>query len=79
MANKLTPNQILRLFPDLQAHTVVELQEIGASADDLEVALQLLNASDEPLVEAGRREDPTVHRVLSVLSQADIDPFGDQD
>jgi hypothetical protein len=78
MENTITSREILRLFPDLQAHTVVELQATGASADDLEVALQLLNASDEPLVEAGRREDPTVHRVLSVLSQADIDPFGDQ-
>jgi hypothetical protein len=79
MDKRASHKDILRLFPGLQAHTVLEVQEIGASADDLEVALQLLNASDEPLVEAGRREDPTVHRVLSILSQDDIDPFGDED
>lgn len=67
-----THDDILRLFPGIQDHTIVEILATKPSLSEVEAACLLLANQDNGLIEAKRKHGDRISRVLSVLSQAEI-------
>ena len=72
--NIATHDDIVRLFPGIQDHTVVELLAVEATVDQLEAASSMLADQDEGLIDAKREMGSQLSRVLSILTQAEIMP-----
>lgn len=77
--NDATHKDILRLFPDLQDHAVVEILSLKASPDDLEAAFALLNHDDTGLSELKTRDGGKIHQLIDILVQADLPAVADRD
>lgn len=74
----VTHDDVVRVFPGIQDHTVVELLEIGVTVDQLETARLLLADQDEGLIDREHREGGQLSRVLEILSRAEILPQDDR-
>lgn len=77
--NSVTRDDILRLFPGIQDHTVVELLATKATHSEFEAALLLLTNQDEGLTDAKREASSQLSRLLDILSNAEIMPREDRD
>ena len=63
---------IVRLFPGIQDHSIVELLAMQATLDELEAALQLLQDNDAGLIEIKRQKGDRVNLVCGVLEHAEL-------
>jgi hypothetical protein len=74
-----THDDILRLFPGIQDHTVVEILATKATLGDLEAASLLLANQDNGLIDAKRGASGQLSRVLDILANAEITSVEDRD
>lgn len=68
----VTHNEINRLLPGIQDHTVLEIAKTGATVDELEAAVQLLQDDDESLIEVKRQVGSRLNRLLEILEKSEI-------
>jgi hypothetical protein len=75
--NAATRQDITRLFPGIQDHTVVEILGTHPTLGDIEAAASLLQDADEGLIGVKQRHGDCINRVLDILSAADyrLDAF----
>lgn len=66
--NAATRQDITRLFPGIQDHTVVEILDAGATLGEIEAALALLLDADEGLIGVKQRHGDRINRVLDILA-----------
>jgi len=66
-----TRQDITRLFPGIQDHTVVEILGAQPSLGDIEAAAALMQDADEGLIGVKQRHGDGINRVLDILSAAD--------
>lgn len=66
--NAATHQDIVRLFPGIQDHTVVEILDTNATLGDIEAALALLQDADEGLIGVKQRHGDRINRVLNILA-----------
>lgn len=69
-----THQDITRLFPGIQDHTVVEILDTKATLGDVEAALALLQDADEGLIGVKQRHGDRINRVLDILAASDYRP-----
>jgi len=67
-----THDDIIRLFPGMQDHTVLEIQATEATAEDLEAALLLLQNDDEGLMDIKREKGSRLNLLLQILANSEI-------
>ncbi len=67
--NSATHDDVIRLFPDTQGHSVVEILDLGPSLDELEAAVLLLGNQDEGLVDASIPTPTVISRIVDILSR----------
>jgi hypothetical protein len=69
-----THQDIVRLFPGIQDHTVVEILDTKATRGDIEAAVALLQDADEGLIGVKQRHGDRINRVLDILAASDLRP-----
>ena len=74
-----THDDIVRMFPGIEDHTVLEILTMKATVDELDAALMQLTSDDKELIEISQREGGQIHRLLNILNQAEIRPQDDRD
>lgn len=74
-----THDDIVRLFPGMQDHTVVEIMAMEATVDELDAASLLLQDADEGLIGAKQRHGDRLSRLLAILANSEIRPRDDRD
>ena len=67
-----TRQDIVRLFPGIQDHTVIEILDTQATLGDIEAAVALLQDADEGLIGVGQRHGDRINRVLDILAASDL-------
>ncbi len=67
-----TRKDIVRLFPGIQDHTVIEILDTRATLGDIEAAVALLQDADEGLIGARQRHGDRINRVLDILAASDL-------
>jgi hypothetical protein len=67
-----TRQDIVRLFPGIQDHTVIEILETQATLGDIEAAVALLQDADEGLIGARQRHGDRINRVLDILAASGL-------
>lgn len=67
-----TRQDIVRLFPGIQDHTVIEILDTQATLGDLEAAVALLQDADEGLIGVRQRHGDRLNRVLDILAASDL-------
>ena len=72
-----THDDIVRLFPGIQDHTVVEILALKTTVDELEAASLLLVNQDEGLIEVKQKAGDRLARVLGILENSEIAPRED--
>lgn len=65
-------DDIVRLLPGIQDHSIVELLAMQATLDELEAALQLLQDNDAGLIEIKRQKGDRVNLVCGILEHSDV-------
>jgi hypothetical protein len=69
---KASRKDIVRLFPGIQDHAVLEITAIEATVDELEAALQLLQDNDAGLIELKREKGDRLNLLCGILAHAEI-------
>jgi hypothetical protein len=69
-----THQDIVRLFPGIQDHTVVEILHTKATLSDIEAAVALFQDADEGLIGVKQRHGDRINRVLDILAASDLRP-----
>lgn len=69
-----THDDIIRLFPDMQDHTVLAILEMAATVAELEAALQLLQDDDEGLIGIKQRKGGRLNLLLGILQKSEMQP-----
>ena len=69
-----TRQDIVRLFPGIQDHTVIEILDTQATLGDIEAAVALLQDADEGLIGVKQRHGDRINRVLDILAASDFRP-----
>jgi hypothetical protein len=69
-----THQDIVRLFPGIQDHTVVEILDAKATLGDIEAAVALFQNADEGLIGVKQRRGDRINRVLDILAASDFRP-----
>ena len=72
--NAATHQDIVRLFPGIEDHTVVEILGIQPTLGDIEAAVALLQDADEGLIGVKQRHGDRINRVLDILAASDYRP-----
>ena len=72
--NAATRQDITRLFPGVQDHTVVEILGAQPTLGDIEAAAALLQDADEGLIGVKQRHGDRINRVLDILAASDYRP-----
>ena len=67
-----THDDIARLFPGIQDHTVLEILATEATVSDLEAALLLLQDNDEGLVDVKEHKGSLLNRLLGILANSEV-------
>jgi len=65
-------DDIVRLIPGIQDHTVLEILATEAAAEDLEATLLLLQNDDEGLVNIKRRKGGRLNLLLEILANSEL-------
>lgn len=74
-----THSEIVRLFPGIQDHTVVEILDTHATLAEVEAAMALLQDADEGLIGARQRHGDRINRVVDILAASDCRPEDPED
>ena len=74
-----THDDIARLFPGIQDHTVLEILATEATVDELEAALLLLEDNDEGLIDIRQQKGSLLNHLLAILAKSEIRPRDDVD
>lgn len=69
-----TQQDIVRLFPGIQDHTVVEILGTNATLGDIEAAVALYQDADEGLIGIKQRHGDRINRVLDILAASGYRP-----
>ncbi len=69
-----THDDIIRLFPDMQDHTVLAILGMEATIDELEAALQLLQDDDEGLIGIKQQKGGRLNLLLGILQKSELQP-----
>ncbi len=69
-----THEDIVRLFPDMQDHTALEILRMEATVDELEAALQLLQDDDEGLIGIKQQKGSRLNLLLRILQKSEMQP-----
>ena len=72
--NAATHQDIVRLFPGIEDHTVVEILGTHSTLGDIEAAVALLQDADEGLIGVKQRHGDRINRVLDILAASDYRP-----
>ena len=75
----VTHDEIVRLCPGIEDHTALEILDTKATVSELEAALQLLQDSDEGLIDIKQREGDQINRLLAIFGRSEIRPPDDGD
>ncbi len=67
-----TQNDIVRLLPGIQDHTVLEILAMEATVAELEALVQLLQDDDEGLIEVKRQAGSRLNLLLGILANSEI-------
>jgi hypothetical protein len=67
-----THDDIVRLFPGIQDHTVLDIQAMDATTGDLEAALLLLQGDDEGLIDVKRRKADRLNLLIGILENSEV-------
>ena len=67
-----THDDVVRMFPGMQDHTVLEILATAATGSELEAALLLLQDSDEGLIGIKQQKSPLLNRLLGILAKSEI-------
>ena len=67
-----THDDVCRLFPGIQDHTIVDVLATQPSIAELEAALQMLQEDDESLIETKQREGGRLNCLIAILANAEI-------
>lgn len=78
MANA-THDDIVRLFPGMQDHTVLEILAMHATVNELDAASLLLQDADEGLIGVKQRHGDRLSRLLAILAKSEIRTRDDRD
>jgi len=70
----VTHDDVVRIVPGIQDHTIVEILDLQPGVRDLEAAVQLLQNSDEGLIAARRRHGDRINRLVAILRQSEVRP-----
>jgi hypothetical protein len=70
----VTHQDIVRLFPGIQDHIVLEILDTKATLGDIEAAVALLQDADEGLIGVKQRHGDSINRVLDILAASDLRP-----
>jgi hypothetical protein len=74
-----THDDVSRLFPGIQDHTVLEILATEATVSDLEAALLLLEDNDEGLIDAKQQKGSLLNHLLAIIAKSEIRPRDDVD
>ena len=74
-----THDDIVRLFPGMQDHTVLEIIDAKATVAELEAASLMLADADEGLIGVKQRHGDRLSRLLGILAESEIRPRDDRD
>jgi len=72
--NAATHQDIVRLLPGIEDHTVVEILGAHPTLGDIEAAVALLQDADEGLIGVKQRHGDRINRVLDILAASDFRP-----
>ncbi len=75
----VTHDEIVRLCPGIEDHTALEILDTKATVSELEAALQLLQDSDEGLIDIKQREGDQINRLLDIFGRSEMRPPDDGD
>lgn len=67
-----THDDIVRLFPGMQDHTVLEMLATEATVDELEAALLLLQGDDEGLISIKQQQGSRLNLLREILANSEI-------
>ncbi len=67
-----THNDIVRLLPGIQDHTVLEILAMEATVAELEAVVQLLQDDDEGLIAVKRQVGSRLNLLLGILANSEI-------
>lgn len=67
-----THDDIVRLFPGIQDHTVLDIHAMDATTGDLEAALLLLQGDDEGLIDVKRRKADRLNLLIGILENSEV-------
>ena len=69
-----THQDIVRLFPGIQDHTVVELLDTKSTLGDNEAAVAVVQDADEGLIGVKQSHGDRINRVMDILDASDLRP-----
>ena len=72
--NAATHKDVVRLFPGIQDHTVVEILAAHPTLGDVEAVLALMQDADEGLLGVKQRHGDRINRVLDILAASGYRP-----
>ena len=72
-----THDDIVRLFPGVQDHTVLAVLATEATVDELDAVLQLLHDDDEGLIGMQHQKGNRLNLLLEILQKSEIRPRDD--
>ena len=72
--NAATRKDVVRLFPGIQDHTVVEILDAHPTLGDVEAVLALMQDADEGLLGVKQRHGDRINRVLDILAASGYRP-----
>jgi hypothetical protein len=72
--NPATQKDVVRLFPGIQDHTVVEILDAHPTLGDVEAVLALMQDADEGLLGVKQRHGDRINRVLDILAASGYRP-----
>ena len=72
--NAATHKDVVRLFPGIQDHTVVEILDAHPTLGDVEAVLALMQDADEGLLGVKQRHGDRINRVLDILAASGYRP-----
>ena len=74
-----THDEIVRLFPGIQDHTVLEILAAKATVPELEAASLMLQDADEGLIGVKQRHGDRLSHLLGILEKSEIRPQDDRE
>ena len=72
--NPATQKDVVRLFPGIQDHTVVEVLDAHPTLGDVEAVVALMQDADEGLIGVKERHGDRINRVLDILAASGYRP-----